>query len=263
MEGDPPVAGLKDTDAEAWDDMCQTVIKESSKEVKKSATAWGKLSSAGKLVQTVASHLTRQEANRTPESDLVLVVGEKFREETNPPQEQGADGEQTPYTPKTISATGIQVTKTTTRHEMVIHEATDATEITTQSMQFKSKTVLSKAVQGKKPRTHMPVITEETAQRGGYSALVTSVDMMLLLMEREVCADDTRAVDSICMMAAITGELEIRYKGCYIAVKGEPNRELLQWRRGVRESIRGKTPRRRWKMRWNDCVHVLEQQQSG
>ena len=63
MERDPPVAELKDTEAEAWDDMCQTIIKESSREVKKSATAWGKLSSAGKLIQIVASHITRQEAN--------------------------------------------------------------------------------------------------------------------------------------------------------------------------------------------------------
>ena len=116
---------------------------------------------------------------------------------------------------------------------------TDATEKTTRSTQFKSKAVHSKAVQGTKPRTHMPVITEETAQEGGYSALVTSVDMMLLLIEREVCADDTGAVNSICRMAAITGELETGYKGCYIAVKGEPNRELVQWRTRVRESIRG------------------------
>ena len=58
MEGDLPVAELKDTDAEAWDDMWQTVIKESSREVKKSATAWGKLSSAGKLyrLRPVTSH---------------------------------------------------------------------------------------------------------------------------------------------------------------------------------------------------------------
>ena len=85
----------------------------------------------------------------------------------------------------------------------------------------------------------MPVITEETAHIGEYSALVTSVDMMLLLIEREVCADDTDAVNNICRMAAITGELETGYKGCYIAVKGEPNRGLVQWRKRVRESIRG------------------------
>ena len=122
---------------------------------------------------------------------MVMVVGEKFWEETNSPQEQGAKGEQTPRTRKTISATDIRTTKTPTAQEMVIREATDATKITTQSTQFKLRAVQGKAIQGKKPRTHMPVITEETAHKEGYSALVTSVDMMLLLIEREVCADDT------------------------------------------------------------------------
>ena len=122
---------------------------------------------------------------------------------------------------------------------MTICEARDATGITRQSRLFKAKSVLGKSVDGKKPRTYMPCITEETAQREGYSALVTGMDMILLLIEREACAIDEEADVSIRKMAENMDELEEEYKGCYIAVQGEPNRELMQWRVEVHRTVRG------------------------
>ena len=88
----------------------------------------------------VTSH-GRKPTLENEESDLVMVVAEKFWEETNSPQEQGANGEQTPCICRTISATGMRPTKTPTAQEMVIREAMDATKITTQSTQFKLRTV--------------------------------------------------------------------------------------------------------------------------
>ena len=56
------------------------------------------------------------------------------------------------------------------------------------------------------------------------------MDMILLLIERGACVIDEEADASIRKMAENTEELEEEYKGCYIAVQGEPNRELTQWR---------------------------------
>ena len=68
----------------------------------------------------------------------------------------------------------------------------------------------------------MPCITEKTAQLEGYSALVTGMDMILLLIEREACDIDEGVDASIRKMAENMEELEEEYKGCYIAVQGEP-----------------------------------------
>ena len=45
------------------------------------ATTWYKLDSAGKLTQLVVSHVTRKEVvEKSPESDLVMAIGNKFWE---------------------------------------------------------------------------------------------------------------------------------------------------------------------------------------
>ena len=46
---------------------------------------------------------------------------------------------------------------------------------------------MNKTVEGKKPRTYMHVITEKTAREGRYSAIMPSVEMVLLLVLREAC----------------------------------------------------------------------------
>ena len=140
---------------------------------------------------------------------------------------------------KTIHATDLRPNASTKVPEMVIRESQNESEMTQQSKQFREKTTMNKTVGGKKPRTYMPVITEKTAKEGGYSVLLTSVKMMLLLIIQEVGVNDTETETSIKRMAAATREVEVEYKGCYIAVKGEPNRELVRWRARVIESIRG------------------------
>ena len=64
---------------QAWDDMCQEFIAVNTKTVKKVAATWSNMDGASKLVQIVTSHHTRREvAEEVTESDLVMVVGEKF-----------------------------------------------------------------------------------------------------------------------------------------------------------------------------------------
>ena len=84
-----------ETCRQAWDDMCQKVVASNTKAVKKAAAAWSKMDGTTKLVQIAVSYLTRNEAIGVSESDLVMVVGEEFWETKDPPQGQGAPGEET------------------------------------------------------------------------------------------------------------------------------------------------------------------------
>ena len=113
--------------------MCQTVITENGKRIQESGSnvghagwcgktctncgksdhtnTWGKLDGATKLVQTVVSQITRTEVvAEIPESDLVVVIGDKFWEETYPSQGQGAEGKQAAGVLKVFCATGIRPT---------------------------------------------------------------------------------------------------------------------------------------------------------
>ena len=168
-------------------------------------------------------HLTRKEVIKVSESDLVMVVGEEFWEKEDSPQGQGAPGEETTNRLKTIRASkGLRPTLTTKLETMVMRESQDESGITQQSKQFREKAIMNKAIDGKKPQTYMPVISGKTAREGGYSAIVTSIEMMLPLVARETCVNDIEGEASIIRMAAAAEELEAKYKGCYIAVKGEP-----------------------------------------
>ena len=214
---------------QTWNDMCQKLVATNTKPVKKVVKDWSHMDGASKLVQIVTSHHTRKEASEeVPESDLVMVVGEKFwRRHT-------ADKL------KTIHATDLRPTATQKLSGMVIRESQDESNMAQQSNQFREKATMNKqTAEGKRARTYMPVITEETAKAGGYSAILTSVEMMLLLMMREVNVNDTETENDIRRMAAATGEVEVEYRGCYIAVKNEPNRELVRWRARVIKGIRG------------------------
>jgi hypothetical protein len=231
-----------ETHTQAWDDMCQKVVASSAKAVRKVIAAWSKMDGTTKLVQIAVSYLMRKEAIKIGESggsELVMVVGDEFWETEDSSQGQGAPGEETTNRLKTIRATGLRPTLTTKLETMVIRESQDESRITHQAKQFREKATMNKAVDGKKPRTHMPVISEKTAREGGYSAIVTSIEMMLLLVAREAGVKDIEGEASIIKMAAAAEELEAKYKGCYIAVKGKPNRELVLWRAGVIEDIRG------------------------
>ena len=163
----------EDTEArtQAWDDMCQKVVALNTKQVRKAAATWGKMDGTTKLVQITVSHLTRREVTEVSKSDLVMVVGEEFWEKEDAPQGQGAPGEETTSEEatsllKTIRASkGLRPTVTTKLKEaMVIRESQDESEITQQSKQFREKAIMNKAVDGKKPRTYMPVISEKTAR---------------------------------------------------------------------------------------------------
>ena len=79
MEEGPSSVDLEGVDGEAWDDMCQTVTRKNSEEVRKVAATRGKLSGARKLAQIVVIHIARKEVvEKIYESDLVMVIGEQF-----------------------------------------------------------------------------------------------------------------------------------------------------------------------------------------
>ena len=202
---------------------------EISEDIKKHMMAFGDMDGGAKIAQLAVSKGLRSmcQQQQATEVELVLVVpstSEKWAIQPN----QDTTGTMIVSRPYVSSVPHRRV-----KNDVIVKEARDNDEVIEQATRFKRQTMHGTA----KNRTHAPIITEGTAQKGGYAAIFTFVEAVIWTMHCDV--KEANGDHSVIDLLVNTREMEEEFRGCYIATRGEPMGSLLRWRANINETLYG------------------------
>ena len=199
--------------------------------------AWYHLDMEERLAQVAVAQSTRylfKQYARSDDTGFAIVA----------PEEDGSDTQES-----VVEAGQVWFSKHNKGREAVrIVRSNDKLEIEMQSRLFYRASAVKKG--NVKVKTHLPIITPETAKNLGYVAAIPISDLILYNMQKELIGACTTK-ESIASRVLEVEEswmeegLDVQFAGCFVAIRADHedevwnDRDFRQWKRNMQSTCYG------------------------
>ena len=199
--------------------------------------AWYYLDMEERLAQVAVAQSTRylfKQYSRSDDTGFAIVV----------PEEDGSDTQES-----VVESDQVWFSKHNREREAIrIVRSSDKLEIEMQSRLFYRASAVKKG--NVKVKTHLPIITPETAKNLGYVAAIPISDLILYNMQKELIGACT-VKESIASRVLEVEEswmkegLDVQFAGCFVAIQAEHedevwnDRDFRQWKRNMQSTCYG------------------------